>query len=182
MSALSPFDPSGRPSPMESTTPSMSAIMRAPTPPGSRWALLARRRVTIASSAITRAIVSRFASSASLTVSVIPSSIGRFATSDGRRRGLGVHVASRPASALSTTGSALHSHQRFGNGSEKSRGLVASRRSAEPVESVRDPDQCRLSMSRGQHAQHLHDDDRQRLRQPARWQHRRRTWQARGRA
>jgi len=37
-----------------STTPSMSANMRAATPRGCIWAWLARRRVTMASSAITR--------------------------------------------------------------------------------------------------------------------------------
>lgn len=108
--------------------------------------------------------------------------IGHVSHPDGRLPEPGVQTSRQCQSVQSIIGSTLHPHQRLGYGSEESRSFVASRRSAEPVQPVRDPDQCCLSVSRGQHAQHLHHDYRQGLRQSPRRQHGRRTRQAQGRA
>lgn len=110
------------------------------------------------------------------------SSLKGVTTSEGRLRTPGVQMSRQCQSVQSITGSTLQPHQRLGDGAEQGRDLVAPGRSAEPVQAVRDPDQCCLLVSRGQYAQHLHDDHRQGFRQPVGRQHGRRTRQARGRA
>lgn len=96
----------------------------------------------------------------------IQNSIGRFATTDGKRRGSGVHATLRPASAPSTAGSSLQPHQRRRDRAEQRRGLASGRGAAASVQAVCQPLQHRATVQGGQLADEIVHQHGQGLGQP----------------